>query len=73
MLFHFSLLLSSVSWLIVLLIIPETAINLTTSIRISTVLQRYKQLICNRSYLRYSASATLIACGFYLFIGTTPT
>ncbi len=71
-LFHFSLLLSSASWLIVLLVIPETAIKLTTSIRLSTVLQRYQQLICNRSYLRYSTSATLIACGFYLFIGTAP-
>ncbi len=71
-LFHFSLLLSSISWLIVLLVIPETAVNLTTSIRLKTVLLRYKQLITNRTYMGYSTSATLIACGFYLFIGTAP-
>ncbi|MCP4597667.1 multidrug effflux MFS transporter [Neptuniibacter sp.] len=71
-LFHFSLLLSTVSWLIVLFMIPETATNKTDSLRIDRVLKQYWQVIKAPNYLGYALSTTFISCAFYLFIGSVP-
>lgn len=71
-LFHFSLLLSTVSWLIVLFMIPETAKQTTESLRISRILNQYWSILKAPNYLGYALSTTFIACAFYLFIGSAP-
>lgn len=71
-LFHFSLLLSTVSWLIVLFMIPETAKQTTDSLRISRILNQYWDVLKAPNYLGYALSTTFIACAFYLFIGSAP-
>ncbi|WP_286239254.1 multidrug effflux MFS transporter [Neptuniibacter halophilus] len=71
-LFHFSLLLSTVSWLIVLFMIPETANQRSASLRIDNILRQYWQVLQAPHYLGYALSTTFIACAFYLFIGSAP-
>jgi len=70
--FHFSLLLSGVTWLIALWIIPETLLQRSDSIRLTAVLARYRSLLGNRQFIGYCGASTLIACGFFLFIGSAP-
>lgn len=71
-LFHFSLLLSTVSWLIVLFMVPETAQQKTDSLRLTRVLKQYAEVVRAPNYLGYALSTTFIACAFYLFIGSAP-
>lgn len=71
-LFHFSLLLSTVSWLIVMFMIPETAKDKTDSLRITRVLSQYWEVLKAPNYLGYALSTTFIASAFYLFIGSAP-
>ncbi|WP_299177395.1 multidrug effflux MFS transporter [uncultured Neptuniibacter sp.] len=71
-LFHLSLLLSTISWLIVLTMIPETASQKTDSLRIDRILKQYWEVIRAPKYLGYALSTTFIACAFYLFIGSAP-
>lgn len=71
-LFHFSLLLSTVSWLIVLLMIPETVKQKTDSLKLQRIFAQYKAVLVAPNYLKYALSTTFIACGFYLFIGSAP-
>lgn len=71
-LFHFSLLLSTISWLIVLFMIPETAHQKTDSLRLSRILKQYGEVLKAPNYLGYALSTTFIACAFYLFIGSAP-
>lgn len=71
-LFHFSLILSTISWLIVLFMIPETATNKTESLRIDRVVKQYWTVLKAPGYLGYALSTTFIACAFYMFIGSAP-
>lgn len=71
-LFHFSLLLSSVSWLIVLFMIPETTKHKTDSLRLNRILKQYWEVLKAPNYLGYALSTTFIASAIYLFIGSAP-
>jgi len=71
-LFYASLLLSSLSWLIVLLAIPETAAYTTDKLQLKPIIRQYITTIKMPDYLGYTLSTTFIACGFYLFIGSAP-
>lgn len=71
-LFHFSLLLSTVSWCIVLVMIPETIKNKTRSLRLTAIFKQYIATLKTPDYLAYCISTTFIACAFYLFIGSVP-
>ncbi|PIE25078.1 MAG: Bcr/CflA family drug resistance efflux transporter [Neptuniibacter caesariensis] len=71
-LFHFSLLLSTVSWLIVMFMIPETAKEKTGSLRLNRIMQQYWDVLKAPDYLGFALSTTFIAAAFYLFIGSAP-
>ena len=69
-LFYFSMLLGTLSWLIVIFKLPETGTR--HELKLNRVLNHYLAVIKSPGYLPYALSTAVIACGFYLFIGSAP-
>ena len=69
-LFYFSMILGSTSWVIVLFRLPETGRQ--QPLHLSRVLHHYMAVIKSPGYATYALSTAIIACGFYLFIGSAP-
>jgi DHA1 family bicyclomycin/chloramphenicol resistance-like MFS transporter len=69
-LFYFSMILGTLSWLIVIFKLPETGTR--HELKLGRVLNHYLAVIKSPGYLSFALSTAVIACGFYLFIGSAP-
>ena len=69
-LFYFSMILGTLSWLIIIFKLPETGTR--HELKLGRVLNHYLAVIKSPGYLPFALSTAVIACGFYLFIGSAP-
>ncbi|MBN0988542.1 multidrug effflux MFS transporter [Amphritea pacifica] len=70
--FWVSMLLGSVVWLGALLRLPETAGHQRGSGTLLSSFSRYKTVLASRSYIYCALSATMAACGFFVFMNSSP-
>lgn len=70
--FYLSVAMGGSVWLIALRYLPETCVERSSRISLFSVLQSYGHLLKSAPYRGYVFTTTALACGFYLFIGSSP-
>ncbi|SEQ42412.1 MFS transporter, DHA1 family, bicyclomycin/chloramphenicol resistance protein [Amphritea atlantica] len=70
--FWVSMVLGSIVWLGALLRLPETAGHQKGSGTLLSSFSRYKTVLSSRSYIYCALSATMAACGFFVFMNSSP-
>ncbi len=73
--FWLSLAMGSAVWLAAIIWLPETVRNTANDSpneSLVTLFRRYPQVLCNRQYLCFALSSTLIAACFFAFITSAP-
>lgn len=70
--FYLSVAMGGGVWLVALKFLPETCQEPSTSIRLLAIVRAYGGVLSSKGYRGYVLSTTALACGFYLFVGSSP-
>jgi DHA1 family bicyclomycin/chloramphenicol resistance-like MFS transporter len=70
--FYLSVFAGALIWLVALRMLPETNHTRSDSLRLGSILQRYRSVLSSKQYLGYVLSTTAVAAAFYLFVSSSP-
>ncbi|PFG11216.1 DHA1 family bicyclomycin/chloramphenicol resistance-like MFS transporter [Marinobacter sp. LV10MA510-1] len=70
--FYLSVFAGALVWLAALRMLPETIHMRSDSLRLGSILQRYRSVLSSKQYLGYVLSTTAVATAFYLFVSSSP-